>query len=208
MVAGAGVVHIAQSPFDRIGTGTVGRQKAQHKTRVINQPLLNGLRLMDFVVIHHHVEPRVLLGRIALIEDIEQLSKQRVGFPCPAAVEERVGRQIKHPGGVITASWVPSGIQAAPTLGNRWISSSSAKSMAPQSLSRSNTKRMRARCSTWCGSSSLATSLARFHTQPTSWSQRCIISAETVMPRFTCRVSASVAQLQRVRHHPRARGLP
>jgi hypothetical protein len=40
--------------------------------------------------------------------------------------------------------------------------------------------------------------LARFHTQPTSWTQRRIVSAETVSPRLVCNVSASVAQLQLV----------
>jgi hypothetical protein len=33
-----------------------------------------------------------------------------------------------------------------------------------------------------------------------------MVSAETVRPRLTCRVRASVAPLQRVRHHPYARG--
>jgi len=33
-----------------------------------------------------------------------------------------------------------------------------------------------------------------------------MVSAETVRPRLTCRVRASVAPLQRVRHHPYAPG--
>ena len=78
--------------------------------------------------------------------------------------------------------------------------------MASSRVSRANIDRMRAKRSTRHGSSSCATSLERFHTQPTSWTHRRTVSAETVRLRVSCSVRASVAQLPRVRHHPYARG--
>ena len=65
---------------------------------------------------------------------------------------------------------------------------------------------MRANRSIRCGSSSLATSFARFHTQPISWSQRRTVSADTSIPCLAWSVAARVAQLHRVRHQPYARG--
>ena len=36
------------------------------------QPLLDGLGLMDFVVIHNHIEALILCGRLGRIEPAEQ----------------------------------------------------------------------------------------------------------------------------------------
>lgn len=61
---------------------------------------------------------------------------------------------------------------------------------------------MDARRSIRWGASSLATSLARFYTQPISWSQRRTVAADTAMPCLAWSVIASVAPLHRVRHQP------
>jgi hypothetical protein len=49
---------------------------------------------------------------------------------------------------------------------------------------------------------SLATSVARFHTQSISWSQRHTVQADTSIPWLILSSMASVAPLQRVRHQP------
>ena len=67
-------------------------------------------------------------------------------------------------------------------------------------------QRIRAKRSTRCGSLSLATNVARFHTHPNSWSQRRTVHADTPKPCLVWSASAKAAQLQRVRHHPYARG--
>jgi hypothetical protein len=52
----------------------------------------------------------------------------------------------------------------------------------------------------------LATNLARFHTQPSSCSQRRTVPAETSRRCLAWSSRANVAQLQRVRHRPQGRG--
>ena len=92
---------------------------------------------------------------------------------------QRAGGQLKGTGQVVLLilAWrhdsqlVPRGIQAQPTLGNRWISSSSANTIASHHVSCSNAQRMRAgRRLTQLWVVTMATSSARFHTQPTLWS--------------------------------------
>ena len=65
---------------------------------------------------------------------------------------------------------------------------------------------MRAHFSTRCGSSSFAAHFARFPSQPHSWSQWRIVSAETSSPRRMWSSGARAAQLHRGRHQPNARG--
>ena len=66
---------------------------------------------------------------------------------------------------VMTVSWLPRGIHAAPILGKRWISSSSAKTNSSCACKCSICHRIRAKRSTRCGWLSLATKLP-FHTEP------------------------------------------
>src|SRR5262249_24274400 len=70
----------------------------------------------------------------------------------------------------------------------------------------STCQRIRAKRSTRCGSLSLATSLARFHTHPRSWRQRRTVHADTSRPCLAWSSCANAAHLQRGRHHPYARG--
>jgi len=94
MVAGAAIMHIAKGALDRVGARAIGRSEEKSEPRVHSQPWLDSFRLMDLIVIHHHLEPRVSLGRITRIEDAEQVPKPRVGFAWPTAVEPRPGCQI------------------------------------------------------------------------------------------------------------------
>src|SRR5215216_147571 len=86
------------------------------------------------------------------------------------------------------------------------MSSSSANNKRCFWLRCSNIHRIRASLRMRCGSESLAASFARFQTQPSSPSQRRIVSAETWMLRLTLSWAERVAQLQRVRHQPKAFG--
>jgi hypothetical protein len=49
VVAGAEVMHVAKGTLDRVGAGTIGRQKQQLNLGVLGQPLLNNLCLMDLI---------------------------------------------------------------------------------------------------------------------------------------------------------------
>jgi cyanophycinase-like exopeptidase len=49
---------------------------------VSNEPLLHGFCFMNFIVIDHHREARIALGRIARIEDAEQVAKQGINTRC------------------------------------------------------------------------------------------------------------------------------
>jgi hypothetical protein len=86
------------------------------------------------------------------------------------------------------------------------MSNSSAKRRAVPARNCSKAERIRASFSTRWGSSSLATNLARCHSQPSSCRQRRTVSADTTTPRRACTSRAPGAQLQRVRHQPQARG--
>jgi hypothetical protein len=68
--------------------------------------------------------------------------------------------------------WGPLRIRPLLTLDKSWRASALAMNMAAHSLSYSLTRRRRAKCSRQCGLTSLATSLAGFHIQSRSWSQR------------------------------------
>src|ERR1044072_5978155 len=87
------------------------------------------------------------------------------------------------------------------------MSNSSAKTKAARRVRFSTQKRMHASLAMRSGSSSRATNLARFQTQPNLCNQRLSVAAETPTLRCTCICAASEAQLQRVRHQPKADGV-
>jgi hypothetical protein len=98
VIAGTAVMPIAKGALDRVGTRTVGGQQEQGHPRVVEQPLLNRLCFMDLIVIYDDLEPRILLGGILLLDDLEQVPKQGVGFPRPAAVAQDASRHIQRSG--------------------------------------------------------------------------------------------------------------
>ena len=79
------------------GARAVGRQKEQRKTWVAGEPLFNGFRLMDVIVIDHHGELCVLRGGITRSADPEEVPEPRVGFAGPQAVEQSSGGQSERP---------------------------------------------------------------------------------------------------------------
>jgi hypothetical protein len=53
---------------------------------VLSQPLFDGLCFMDFVVIHHDIDPFELWSRLGFVQRLQQLSEERIGFARPTAV--------------------------------------------------------------------------------------------------------------------------
>src|SRR5262249_32536399 len=82
------------------------------------------------------------------------------------------------PGGM-TATWLPLGRQAAPPWGSRGRASASAKTSTTSAGRGAACHRIWAKRSTRWGASSLATTVARFQTQPTAWSPRRTVQVET-----------------------------
>jgi hypothetical protein len=100
----------------------------------------------------------------------------------------------------------PVGIPCYPTLGNRVLASSSAKTNAAPARHCSIARRSRANFGTRSGSSSLAPPFARCHAQPHSWRPGRLVSAATGIPRRPCSSTVNVAQRPRGRPHPNRRG--
>src|SRR5947209_4492212 len=51
------IVCIAEDAFPGVGAWTIGRQPQPLAARMRRYPALDGLRLVDFVMIHDHIEP-------------------------------------------------------------------------------------------------------------------------------------------------------
>jgi hypothetical protein len=54
-----------------------------------------GFCFVDFIVIDHHIKARIVLGRLARIEDAEQVAEQEIGLPRPQAMEQCAGGQFE-----------------------------------------------------------------------------------------------------------------
>jgi hypothetical protein len=98
MMAGTAIMDIAKSSLDRVGLGTVGRQKKPGEPRVVGQPLRHSFRLVNRIGVDHDIEPRIPCSRIALMEDVQEVAEQGLGLTWSQAVEQRPGGQIEGPG--------------------------------------------------------------------------------------------------------------
>lgn len=96
----AAVMHSTIRAFNRVRAGTRGWPPAQGHPRVGHQPWLDGLGLIELIVIDHHLEPCIRLRWIAPSEDVAHVAEQRGGFPWPQRVVQRPS------GGVASASHV------------------------------------------------------------------------------------------------------
>src|SRR5262245_33547450 len=101
MMTGAAIRHIAERALDRVGTRAIGRQPEQGHPRVTGEPLVNGLGLMNFIVIDHDIESRVLLGWIASFQGPEPVAEQGVGVVWSQAMEYSPSGQIERPSQVV-----------------------------------------------------------------------------------------------------------
>jgi hypothetical protein len=89
--------------------------------------MLDGLRFVNFVVIHDHIDVVIMTSRIAGLERVEQISEQRIGFARPGTIMNDSGATI--PGtypimflvlaGVSTSTCVPFGIHGQAVFGSQ-----------------------------------------------------------------------------------------
>ena len=97
MVAGAIVLYRAEGAFDQVDRGTGGRQTEPLQPGVLGHPWLDGFRLTDLIVIHHHLDPLVVRGRISVVQARQPLPEQRIGRARPQTVVHDAGRQLQGP---------------------------------------------------------------------------------------------------------------
>ena len=53
---------------------------------MLSQPLVDGFRLMNFVVINYDINPLDMGGWIGIVQGLQQLSEQRIGLTRSTAV--------------------------------------------------------------------------------------------------------------------------
>src|SRR3954452_2310219 len=80
------VMRVTEDPLDGIGPWTVRRKPQQFEARMSIQPTLDGLRFVNFVVTHDHIDVVIMTSRITDLERVEQISEQRVGFARPGTI--------------------------------------------------------------------------------------------------------------------------
>ncbi len=108
VVAGAFVMHITEGALYRVRLRAIARQPENLHPRVSPQPLIDGLGLVNFVVVGDHIEasdPRAA----ALLEQCEQLAKEQVVFARPDDIMNLTRPQVERPGEVLL-----------PVLPRRW----------------------------------------------------------------------------------------
>src|SRR4051812_16811618 len=98
MIASDFVVQIAEATLDRVGAGTIGRQKQQLKAGMLPQPALDEGGFMDFTVVSHEVDTVKAPGRIGAVEEIQPVQKQSRHLPKPKARMYSARAQIQSPG--------------------------------------------------------------------------------------------------------------
>ena len=76
-------MYIPKRPLNRVGPGTIGREKQQLDAGMTRQPLPHGLGFMNSTIIHDNVQAPILWGGIALLKEDEQFPEQRIRFPVP-----------------------------------------------------------------------------------------------------------------------------
>ena len=98
VIARALIMDIAERPLNRIGAWTIGRQPQQHTSGVARQPLLNGFGFMDTVIIDHYREPGHPGGGVGVIEQRQEVTKKRIGFPGAEAMGQSPSREVERSG--------------------------------------------------------------------------------------------------------------
>jgi hypothetical protein len=68
VISRAFVVHIAEDPLDRVGSWTIGRHPEHMNAGMVRQPLFDGLRLMETVVVYDDLDASNPWGSIRLVQ--------------------------------------------------------------------------------------------------------------------------------------------
>ena len=86
VIAGTFVMNITKDAFNRIGLRTRGWQKQKCDARMVGQPGGHGFGVMDFEMIHHHINVTLGLGHGGF-KHVQQSQKQSVGFALAIQVK-------------------------------------------------------------------------------------------------------------------------
>ena len=86
MVARTFVVHIPKSPLNRVRSGTIRREPSHGKAGVVSPPLLDGFGFMNTGVIHHDRETGALGRWGGPLQEMQAVTKERIGFAGAKAV--------------------------------------------------------------------------------------------------------------------------
>jgi hypothetical protein len=95
------VVYITEHPLNRVGPRTVRRQPEHLKTGVACQPLFDGFRFMNTVVICDHIEARKLSSRVRGVQQGQELPKQRVVVTRTEAIEQLASGEMQRPSEIV-----------------------------------------------------------------------------------------------------------
>src|SRR5919199_5413688 len=87
-------MRVAKDEFDRVGTGTIGRQPEQLEAGMRCQPAPDSLRLVDFVIVHDHIDSVIVTSRITALQTVEQIPKELIGFTWSETVVNRSGAKV------------------------------------------------------------------------------------------------------------------
>ena len=89
VITGAFIMDLAKGACKRVSFRALGGQEEQLHPGVRRQPLHHGLRFVNLIIIHHDIEVSETPRWIRVLECLEQVQKQAVGFPPPDPVLDR-----------------------------------------------------------------------------------------------------------------------
>src|SRR3954467_15844670 len=98
MVPGDLVMQIVEATLNGVGAGTAGGQKQQLKAGMLPQPALDRLPFVDFVVVHHDIDPVKAPRRVNPVEEVQQVQKQPRYLPKPEAMMDLARAHVQGSG--------------------------------------------------------------------------------------------------------------
>ena len=90
MITGTLVMDIPKGALNRIGLGAVGRQEEHLEAGMRRQPALDGLGLVNTVVVHDHPDLSELRRWVEPLQTVQQRPEQGVGLARARAMEEEL----------------------------------------------------------------------------------------------------------------------
>src|SRR5262245_53895309 len=96
MVAHALVVNVAENALDRVGLRAIARQPNQFEAGMLFQPALDGLRLMNAVIVTNDINLAIAVPE-SLLDLSQQPAEQGVVFVRPQGVINPPRRRARAP---------------------------------------------------------------------------------------------------------------
>ena len=190
VIARALIMDIAERRLNRIGTWTIGGQPQQHKPGVTRQPLLHSFGFMDAIIIDHHIDPGYPGSGVGVLKQRQQVTKKRIGFPGAEAMVQDPCREVERSCQIVlfVRAWchdfplLPLGHPRRTDLGQEMDIQFISKDHHLMGLQLLGMPPNPGQAFHPLRVVILGRQLARFHTQPISWSQRRTVSADTAIP--------------------------